>query len=188
MWILAIMGGILLVLLTALITMYNGLVAGRVKVHESFSGMYVQMKRRADLIPNLIETVKGYAEHERETLESVTRLRTQFLDADKKNDQVAMVAAGNTLSGALKSLFVLSERYPDLKASENFKALQKSLEETEDQIAAARRIYNANVSDYNMSVKQFPSNIMARWFSFAEEPFFEVDGSVATPPSVAFTS
>ena len=188
MLILAIMGGVLLVLLIALITMYNGLVAGRVKVRESFSGMYVQMKRRADLIPNLIETVKGYAAHERETFESVTKLRTQFLNAGTKNDQATMITADTMLSGALKSLFAVSERYPDLKASENFKALQESIEETEDQIAAARRIYNANASDYNTSVEQFPSNIIARWFSFAKEPFLEVDGSVATPPSVAFTS
>lgn len=166
-------------------TIYNSLVAGRLKVKESFSGIYVQLKRRADLIPNLVTAVKGYAKHERETLENLTRLRTEFLRVNP-NDRSAVIEQGNMLSQALKSIFAVSENYPNLKASDNFLKLQGSLEETEDQVAAARRIYNANVNDYNTSVQQFPSNIVAGCFRFSEEPFFQTDQTLDEVPKFSF--
>ena len=182
---LAVLGLVVLVPLLALWAIYNSLVAGRLKVKEAFSGIYVQLKRRADLIPNLVTAVKGYTQHERETLENLTRLRTEFLKVNP-NDRSAVMEQGNMLSQAMKSVFAVSENYPNLKASENFAKLQGSLEETEDQVAAARRIYNANVNDYNTSVQQFPSNIAAGWFKFAEEPFFQTDQTLDEAPKVSF--
>jgi len=164
---------------------YNSFVSNRNKVRESFSGVYVQLKRRADLILNLIETVKGYAKHERETLEKVTELRTSFMRTSP-DDRVKVMEQDNLMSQALKSVFAVAESYPDLKASTNFLKLQESLEETEDQIAASRRIYNSNVNDYNTSVQQFPSNIIAGMFSFKEEPFYQAEAGVENAPRVVF--
>lgn len=182
---LAVIGFIVLVPLLALWVIYNSLVAKRLKVKESFSGIYVQLKRRADLIPNLVTAVKGYTQHERETLENLTKLRTEFLKVNP-NDHSTVIEQGNMLSQALKTVFAVSENYPNLRASENFSKLQESLEETEDQVAAARRIYNANVNDYNASVQQIPSNIVASWFKFAEEPFFQTDQALDEAPKVSF--
>ena len=171
--------------LLVLWTIYNSLVSGRLKVKEGFSGIYDQLKRRADLIPNLVTAVKGYTQHERETLENLTRLRTEFLKVDPAN-RSAVMEQGDMLTQALKRVFAVSENYPNLKASENFLKLQESLEETEDQVAAARRIYNANVNDYNTSVQQFPSNVVAGWFRFSEEPFFQTDQALDEAPKVSF--
>ena len=182
---LAVLGVVVLIPLLVLWGIYNSLVAGRLKVKEAFSGIYVQLKRRADLIPNLVTAVKGYTQHERETLENLTRLRTEFLKVNP-SDRSAVMEQGNMLTQAMKSVFAVSENYPNLKASENFLKLQGSLEETEEQVAAARRIYNANVNDYNTSVQQFPSNVVAGWFKFAEETFFQTDQALDEAPKVSF--
>lgn len=182
---LVIFGLVVLVPLLVLWAIYNSLVAGRLKVREAFSGIYVQLKRRADLIPNLVTTAKRYTQHERETLENLTRLRTEFLKVNP-NNRSAVMEQGNILTQAMKSIFAVSENYPNLKASENFLKLQESLEETEDQVAAARRIYNANVNNYNTSVQQFPSNVVAGWFKFVEEPFFQTNQVLDEAPKVLF--
>lgn len=182
---LVILGLMILIPLLVLWAVYNLLVSGRLKVTESFSGIYVQLKRRVDLIPNLVTAVKGYAQHEQETLENLTKLRTEFLKVGP-SDRSAVIEQGNILTQALKTVFAVSENYPNLRASENFAKLQASLEETEDQIAAARRIYNANVNDYNTLVQQFPSNVVAGWFKFGEEPFFQTDQTLNETPKVAF--
>lgn len=182
---LAAFGAVVLILVFALWAIYNSLVAGRLKVKEGFSGIYVQLKRRADLIPNLVTAVKRYTLHERETFENLTRLRTEFLKVNP-NDRSAVMEQGALLTQALKSVFAVSENYPELRASENFIKFQASLEETEDQVAAARRIYNANVNDYNTYAQQFPSNVVARWFRFAEEPFYQSDHALDEAPTVSF--
>ena len=186
MIVLIVLGGVVLIVALTVWVIYNGLVAGRNNVRESFSGIYVQLKRRADLIPNLVETVKGYAAHERETLEAVTRLRTAFLAANP-DDRSAVMGQSNLLAGALKSLFAVAEKYPNLKASANFLKLQEALVETEDQIAAARRIYNSNVADYNTAAEQFPAVLVAKKFGFTPEPYFAVADrtEVAEAPGVS---
>jgi len=168
-----------------LVGMYNSLVRGRNHMQESWAGIETELKRRYDLIPNLVETVKGYAAHEREVLERVIQARTRALGstgspADQARDE-------NILVGALKNLFALAEGYPQLKASENFLALQAELVETENRIQAARRFYNANVRDYNDRCQMFPTNVMARTFGFKPGEFFEVESSVErAAPGVAF--
>ncbi len=153
---------------------YNGLVKAQQKVREAWSGIDVQLKRRYDLIPNLVETVKGYAKHESKTLENVTLARSNAIATP--DGQVAKQAQSeNILSGALKSIFALSESYPDLKADQNFLHLQEEVAETEDQIAASRRIYNGNVTNMNVKVQSFPSKIIAGIHHFSESEFFELD-------------
>lgn len=168
---------ILLVLLGILvlwiILTFNSLVSLRNSVKNSFSGIDVQLKRRTDLIPNLINTVKGYAKHERNTLDSVTQARTSLMNASKNGNVKEMARGENMLSDALKSLFAVSENYPDLKANQNFLKLQEELSETEDQIAASRRIYNENVMYFNNKIEMFPSNVIANTFSFKKQDFFE---------------
>ncbi len=160
-----------ILLLLALILLYNRLVRSRFLVFEGFSGIDVQLKRRHNLVPNLVNTVKGYAQFERSVLEDVTRLRTQLLGdtsiADKQRDE-------NALSAALKQLFAVAENYPDLKASQNFLELQQELVEIEDTIQKARRYYNATVRDYNIRVESFPSLLVARLFAFHVADFFEL--------------
>ena len=164
---------------------YNSLVSLRVRVEEAWSDITVQLKRRLDLIPNLIETVKGYAAHESGVLENVTKARAQAMQATSVEDTAA---AENQLEGALKSLFAVSESYPDLKASANFVELQKELVDTEDKIQAARRFYNGGVRDLNTKIQQFPANIVAGMFKFTNKEFFEVDdmASVEKPVEVKF--
>jgi LemA protein len=163
---------ILVVLAIVLIIIYNGLVKSRIRVDEAWSDINVQLKRRYDLIPNLIETVKGYAKHEKSVFEEVTAARTAAMNADG----IAQKAeAENMLAGTLKSLFAVSEAYPDLKANENFKALQDELVDTEDKIQASRRFYNANVRDYNIKLSVFPTNMMAGMLGFTHRDFFEVE-------------
>jgi len=161
--------------------MYNRFVRLRTRSEEAWADIDVQLKRRYDLIPNLIETVKGYASHERETLEKVTAARTAAMGAQGLAEQAE---AENMLSGALKSLFAVTESYPDLKANTNFLELQRELTDTENKIQAARRFYNTNVRDLNIATETFPSNVIAKWFSFAKKDFFELaeDQAAAREP------
>jgi len=158
---------------------YNGLVRLRQQAKEAESDIDVQLKRRFDLIPNLVETVKGYASHERQTLESVTEARTRFMNAKNTKEQIA---ANDMLSGTLKTLFAVSESYPDLKANTNFLELQRELADTENKIQAARRFYNANVRDLNIRIEQFPTNILAGMFSFVKMEFFEAENPAERQP------
>jgi LemA protein len=155
-----------------LIGMYNSLVQLKVRADSSWSDIDVQLKRRHDLIPNIVETVKGYAAHEKGTFENIAKFRSQAMQATGPADKAQ---AENQLSGALKSLFAVAENYPELKASEQFTGLQASLNSIEDNIQNARRYYNAVVRDYNTRVQSFPANIIAGMFGFQARQFFEVD-------------
>ncbi|MBM3209806.1 LemA family protein [Candidatus Saccharibacteria bacterium] len=164
---------------------YNGLVTLRNRVEEAWSDITVQLKRRADLIPNLINTVKGYAAHESGVFDSVTAARSAVMNA---NGVQETAEAENMLEGTLKSLFAVAEAYPDLKASQNFVELQRELVDTEDKIQASRRFYNGGVRDLNIKIEQFPNNIFARSLGFEKKEFFEVDdmAKVENPVEVAF--
>ncbi|MCC7407093.1 MAG: LemA family protein [Phycisphaeraceae bacterium] len=167
-----------------LIATYNGFVRGRVRVDNGYAQIDVQLKRRYDLIPNLVETVKGYAAHERQTLEAVIKARQQAIDASGVKDQAM---AENLLTGALRQIFALSERYPDLKANANFAQLQEELVSTENKISFARQHYNDVVTGYNMSLAVFPSNLVAGMFSFQRRDFFETEApSERQAPKVQF--
>jgi LemA protein len=155
-----------------LIGMYNGLVRSRNRVKEAWSGIDVQLRRRASLVPNLVETVKGYAAHERETFEEVTRARTALEQAGTVPDAAA---ANNMLTGALRHLFAVAEAYPQLQAAENFRQLQTELSDIEEKIAFARQFYNANVLDYNNRLQTVPTVFIANMFGFGREEFFEAD-------------
>ncbi len=172
-WIILI---IIVVILIAVIITYNNLIRLRNRVKEAWSDIDVQLKRRHDLIPNLINTVQGYVKHERETLESVTQARTKAMQARSEGgDAESQAQAENALSETLKSLFAVSESYPDLKASENFKELQRELTDTENKIQASRRFYNNNVMHFNTKIQSFPVNILANMFSFEKKNFFELE-------------
>ena len=164
--------GLIALVIIYLWSLYNGLITNRLRVKEAWSGIDVQLKRRVDLIPNLVETVKGYAKHEKGIFENVTKARSALLTA--QNPQ-AMGKANKDLTSALKTLFAVAENYPDLKASENFKDLQRQLEDTEDKIAYARQFYNTNVLGYNTKIKIFPNVLIAQNFGFKEEEFFEAE-------------
>ncbi len=166
---------------------YNGLVQLNVRVQEAWSDITVQLKRRADLIPNLVEAVKGYAAHESKVFQDVTEARSNVLDATNKGP-AATAQAENQFEQALKSLFAVSEAYPQLRASENFQQLQNELVDTEDKIQAARRFYNGGVRDMNTRVQQFPANVVAGMFGFKNKEFFEVEdmASVEKPVEVKF--
>jgi LemA protein len=155
-----------------LIATYNGLITLRNRVDEAWSDIDVQLKRRYDLIPNLVNTVKGYATHEGQTLENVIAARNAAMSATNPH---AKAEAENALSGTLKSLFALSESYPDLKANQNFLSLQTELTDTENKILASRRFYNGNVRDFNTKLQVFPTNIIANALGFTKRDFFEVD-------------
>lgn len=170
-WVLLAAAGILAV---ALIAIYNGLVRSKVRTDEAWSDITVQLKRRVDLIPNLVETVKGYAKHEKTVFEEVTKARAAMANAEGV-EQTA--EADNMLSGALKSLFAVSEAYPDLKANENFKELQAELVDTEDKIQASRRFYNAAVRELNTKIKVFPTILFAQMLGFTKREFFELEES-----------
>jgi LemA protein len=176
---------IAVVLLVGLIAIYNGLVRSRVRVDEAWSDINVQLKRRYDLIPNLVESVKGYAKHEKDVFTQVTEARTAAMNAGG----IAQKAeAENMLAGALKSLFAVAEAYPELKANENFLKLQTDLVDTEDKIQAARRFYNGNVRDYNIKLQVFPTNMLAGMLGFTHRDFFEVENQaeVEKPVEVKF--
>ena len=178
-----IFGGIVLIVLIYIFALYNALVTLRVRIKEAWSGIEVQLKRRSSLIPNLIETVKGYAKHEKSVFENVTKARSAMLSA--KNPRQA-AAAENMLTGALKTLFAVAEDYPDLKASDNFKELQEELSDTETKIAASRQFYNSNVMEYNTKIQVFPSMLIARLFNFQKEDFFEADEASKAEIKVKF--
>jgi len=158
-----------------LIFTYNGLIRSKNRVDEAFSDIDVQLKRRYDLIPNLVETVKGYAKHESETFEKVTQARNQAMSVHDKQGASAkeMGQAENMLTDTLKSLFALSEAYPDLKANQNFLRLQDELSDTENKIQAARRFYNNNVRDFNTKIQVFPTNLIAGMLKFGQYDYFE---------------
>ncbi|HET6833994.1 MAG TPA: LemA family protein [Acidimicrobiales bacterium] len=162
---------------------YNGLVSLRNRIENAWAQIDVQLKRRYDLIPNLVETVKGYASHERETLDAVIEARNAGMNASGPHDQAE---AENQITGALKSLFALSEAYPDLKANQNFAQLQEELTGTEGRIAYARQFYNDTVYRYNTKIQSFPANILANSFRFSEREYFEADDESRGPTQVQF--
>ena len=172
---------IILFLVGTIIHMYNNLVGLRNRVKNSYSQIDVQLKRRNDLIPNLVETVKGYAGHEKGVLEEVTKARTGVMNATSIEETSA---ADNQLTGALKTLFAVAENYPDLKANSNFQQLQSELSDTEDKISYARQFYNDVVLKYNNACQKFPSNIIAGLFGFKEESFFEAPAEERAVPKV----
>ena len=171
------MPGIIILVIIAvvaiwIVAVYNGLIRLKNRVDEAWSDIGVQLKRRYDLIPNLINTVKGYAAHEKELFEKVTEARTAAMGAQTPHDKEQ---AENMLSGTLKSLFAVAEAYPDLKANQNFLELQRELTDTEDKIQASRRFYNGNVRDFNTKIEVFPNNIIASMLKFVKREFFQIE-------------
>lgn len=182
---LIIIGGLLFLVIAFLIATYNSLVTLKNRVEEAWSDITVQLKRRTDLIPNLVNTVKGYAAHETGVFEKVTEARSAIMNA---KGVVESAQAENMLEGALKSLFAVAEAYPDLKANQNFLQLQQELVDTEDKIQASRRFYNGGVRDLNTKIQTFPVNLVAGMFGFKAREFFEVEdrASVENPVEVQF--
>jgi LemA protein len=178
--------GLLVLVAIGGIVSYNRFVSQRNAIKDAWANIDTELRRRYDLIPNLVETVKGYAAHEREVFENVTRARAAATAATGSPAEQA--AAEGPLTAALRQLFAVAENYPDLKANQNFLALQQELANTEDRLQTARRFYNANVRDYNQRVRQFPSGVIANMFHFKEEEFFEVDEGIreAGAPQVSF--
>lgn len=178
---------IVVVVVLALVAIYNGLVRAKIRVDEAWSDITVQLKRRSDLIPNLVNAVKGYAKHEKSVFKQVTEARTAVMNAKGVKDTAK---ADNMFEGALKSLFAVAEAYPDLKANENFKQLQDELVDTEDKIQAARRFYNGSVRDLNTKIKVFPTNVFAGMLGFKAREFYEVEESeranIQKPTKVSF--
>ncbi|MBR7042240.1 MAG: LemA family protein [Bacilli bacterium] len=179
----AIIGGILLILLCYVVGIYNKLVNARNKVENQFSQVEIQLKRRADLIPNLVETVKGYAKHEEGTFTAVIEARNKAVNAGTVNEKIE---ANNELTGALNKLFALAEAYPDLKANENFLQLQTDLKDTEDKITYARQFYNDSAMGFNNLVQMFPSNIVASIFGFKKFEYFKAEEKDKETPKVEF--
>jgi LemA protein len=180
MWILL---GIIVVVIIWAVAVYNGLIRLKNRVDEAWSDIDVQTKRRYDLIPNLVNTVKGYASHEKEVFEKVTEARTRAMGAQSAVDKAQ---AENALSQTLKSLFAVAEAYPDLKANQNFLELQRELTDTEDKIQASRRFYNGNVRDFNTKIQVFPNNIFAGILGFSAREFFEATEGEKEPVKVEF--
>ena len=175
--------GILVLLVVYLVASYNGFVVLKTRIQEALSGIDVQLKRRADLIPNVVESVKGYAKHEKTVFNDVTKARSSLIKAETVHDKAE---ANNMLTGALKSLFAVAEAYPDLKASANFQDLQRQLEDTEDKVAYSRQFYNANVLDFNAKIQIFPSNMIANAFGFKAFEFFEAEEEAKKSVKVQF--
>ena len=176
--------GVLVVVALYVVVIYNGLIRKRVAANGAWSDIDVQLKRRYNLIPNLVETVKGYASHERETLESVIKARQTAIDVSGIANQAQ---AENMLSGALRQLFALSERYPDLKANQNFMQLQEELASTENKIGFSRQHYNRSAGQYNEAIAVFPANLIAGMFNFDRKDFFELDDTAQREvPKVEF--
>ncbi len=161
--------GLIVLFVVYLISTYNGLVVLKTRIQEALSGIDVQLKRRADLIPNLVETVKGYAKHEKTVFTEVTKARSALVKAESLQEKAD---ANNMLTGALKSLFAVAEAYPQLQASANFQDLQRQLEDTEDKVAYSRQFYNSNVLDFNAKVQMFPTNLIANMLAFKTFDFF----------------
>ena len=173
MWVWIVLLALILLVVFGGIASYNRFVSQRNLVRDAWANIDTELRRRYDLIPNLVETVKGYASHEREVFENVTKARAMATAATGSPAEQA--AAEGPFVAALRQLFAVAENYPDLKANQNFLALQAELSNTEDRLQTARRFYNSNVRDYNRRVQSFPSNVIARSFGFTEEQFFEVD-------------
>lgn len=171
--------GIIALIIIVVVGMYNSLVRRRMHAQEAWSDIEVQMKRRYDLIPNVVETVKGYAAHEKNVLESVTDARTRAMSAKSANEHLQ---AENALSSTLKTLFAVAESYPDLKANANFLDLQRELADTENKLQSARRFYNSVVRDYNTMLQTFPSSIVASTFGFVSKDFFDLEEEAAREP------
>ena len=183
-YILWIILGVIGVLIFWLIALYNSLIAARNHVDEAWSDIEVQLKRRYSLIPNLVETVKGYVRHESSVFEKVSEARSAAMGAKTMEEHAQ---AENALTGTLKTLFAVSESYPDLKASQNFMDLQNELTDAEDKIQAARRFYNGNVRDFNTKIQSFPANLLSKTLGFSARQFFEItDGSERETPKVSF--
>ena len=174
---------IIIIIIVAIVALYNGLVTARNKVKNAWAQIDVQLNRRADLIPNLVETVKGYAEHEKTVFDDVSAARAGLMNA---NGVKEISEANNQLSSTLKTLFAVAENYPELKANENFKDLQNQLAQSEDKIAYSRQFYNDTVLMYNNKCQTFPSNIFAGIFGFKEADFFEAAGESRSVPKVEF--
>ena len=184
-----VLGVIVVVIALWVVMIYNGLVSMRQRVNQSFADIDVQLRQRHDLIPNLVETVKGYAAHERGTLEAVIQARNAAVAASGGQGSAAQVGAENMLSGALRQLFALSENYPDLKANANFQQLQAELSDIENKIAAARRFFNNSVSEYNTGIQQFPAVLFAAMLGFTQRTFFDLGEdrkAVEQAPQVKF--
>lgn len=183
--VLLVLGGLAVLVGFYVWSTYNGLVTLNVRVDEAWSDITVQLKRRADLIPNLIETVKGYAKHEKEVFENVTKARSATANASTPAEAAA---AEGMMQSALKSIFAVAEAYPELQASQNFQQLQAELVDTENKIQASRRFYNGGVREFNTKILVFPNNIWARQLGFGKRDFFEVDNpdAIAEPPKVQF--
>lgn len=175
--------GVVVLLVLYVIGTYNSLIKLRNRVRDQWAQIEVQLKRRFDLIPNIVETVKGYAKHESETLKGVIEARNKFTVASTKEQEIE---ASNQLTGAVRQLFALSESYPELKADTNFLKLQSNLEETENKISSARQFYNDTVLSLNNKVELFPSNLVAKIFGFKKEAFFEAEAEVKVAPKVEF--
>ena len=183
--ILLVLLGVVVLAGLVLLGIYNGLVRSRVRAREAWSGIDVQLKRRASLIPNLVETVKGYAAHEKQVLENVTRARAML---EQAGGAAQAAQADNVLTGALRSLFAVSENYPQLRANENFLALQQELSDVEEKIAFARQFYNRNVMQFNTRIQVFPSVIIANMFNFERFDFFEAEETAREDIQVSFTA
>ncbi|MBL7155241.1 MAG: LemA family protein [Candidatus Portnoybacteria bacterium] len=171
--------GLIVVLFLWLVGIFNSLVKLKNRTNEAWSDIDVQLKRRYNLIPNLVNTVKGYAKHERELFEKVTKARTAAMGAQTVEEHGK---AENMLAGALKTLFAVAENYPDLKANQNFLELQRELSDTENKIQAARRFYNGNVRDFNIKIEKFPNNLVAGMLGFNKRDFFEIEEAAAREP------
>ena len=179
--------GVVVLLVIWLVFIYNRLVGGRNRTQEAWSGIDLELKRRHDLVPNLVETVKGYAGHERGTLDEVTRARASAVSAAGIEDAAARGAAEGALTGALRQLFAVAESYPDLKAVASFQQLQQQLAETEDKIEFSRRFYNGNVRDYNISLQTLPTSLIGGALGFRPFEFFEPESGDREVPRVSFT-
>jgi LemA protein len=188
MTVLWIVLGLVVLLLIFGVVAYNRFVSQRQQIKDAYANIDTELRRRYDLIPNLVESVRGYAQHERATFENVTRARTAAIEAQGPAQQAQ---AENVLTAALRGLFAVAENYPELRASENFQALQAELSNTEDRIQVSRRFYNANVREYNERVQSVPSNIVASMFGFREEEYFEIEegdrAALEQAPRVDFT-
>ncbi len=175
--------GIIAFIILIIIILYNHLISLKHRVEEAWSDIEVQLKRRHDLVPNLMEAVRGYMSHERDLFEKVTEARAKAIGAGNQHEKMI---AENALSSTLKTLFAVAENYPDLKANTNFIEFQRELSDTENKIQAARRFYNSNVRDFNIAIESFPSNIIASFFKFNKREFFDMDEREKTVPEVKF--
>ena len=173
---------VVIILAGWVISTYNRFITLRNRTKEACADIDVQLRRRYDLIPNLVETVKGYASHEKTVFENVTKARSAAMAAEQSGDPKKIGEAENMLAGTLKTLFAVAENYPQLKAAENFLELQRELRDTEDKIQASRRFYNTNVRDLNIKIEVFPANIIAKLFNFTKMDFFEIEKEAAREP------